>query len=101
VPNKEGTITIFVDSDPEKNRVRLRVEDNGCGIDEKNLPLVFDPFFTTKEVRKGSGLGLSVIYGYMNEIGGTIQAGNLPEGGAFFELHFPLIESSGEEAHHG
>lgn len=91
VPDEGGIIDLFVELDRESASVRIRVEDNGCGIEPGNLPLIFDPFFSTKEFNKGTGLGLSVIYGYMNELGGTVQAGNLPGGGAFFELHFPAI----------
>ena len=92
VEDSEGEIRLTVDLELDREAVRLRVEDNGCGIDKGNLGLIFDPFFSTKELKKGTGLGLAVIYGYMNELGGAVQAGNLQGGGAFFELRFPVCK---------
>jgi signal transduction histidine kinase len=92
VEDNRGVIDLSVEVDHDKKMVCLRVEDNGCGIDKGNLELIFDPFFSTKEIKKGTGLGLAVIYGYMHELGGTVQAGNRPEGGAYFDLHFPIAK---------
>ncbi|SHO49497.1 c-type heme family protein [Desulfopila aestuarii] len=89
LPANEGTITVTIDGDRDRNGLRLSVADNGDGIDPAVLPSIFDPFFTTKDVNKGTGLGLAIIYGYMHELGGTIEAKNRPEGGAVFELYFP------------
>jgi signal transduction histidine kinase len=97
LPEKDGKIDVFVTVDSRQNRVKLTVEDNGSGIDPAILPSIFDPFFTTKEVNKGSGLGLAVIYGYMNELGGTIEARNLPYGGAVFEVVFPVSKDTDRE----
>lgn len=93
LPESEGTITVTLRGDRKKNGLRLTVTDNGEGIDPDVLPSIFDPFFTTKDVNKGTGLGLAIIYGYMHELGGTIEAGNRPEGGAIFELYFPAALS--------
>ena len=89
LPANEGTITVTIYGDRDSNGLRLSVADNGDGIDPAVLPSIFDPFFTTKDVNKGTGLGLAIIYGYMHELGGTIEAKNRPEGGAVFELYFP------------
>lgn len=97
VEDNSGVIDLSVDVDHTNETVRLRVEDNGCGIDKGNLELIFDPFFTTKEIKKGTGLGLSVIYGYMHELGGTVEAGNRPEGGAYFDLYFPIAKQESVE----
>lgn len=99
VVENSGEIRLTVDLEPNKEEVRLRVEDNGCGIDKGNLERIFDPFFSTKELKKGTGLGLAMVYGYMNELGGTVQAGNLQEGGSYFELRFPISKS--ENRKHG
>jgi two-component system sensor histidine kinase HupT/HoxJ len=54
--------------------------------------MVFDPFFTTKEVGQGTGLGLAITYGIVQEHGGTITAGNAPDGGAMFTVDLPALE---------
>jgi two-component system sensor histidine kinase HupT/HoxJ len=54
---------------------------------------VFDPFFTTKPVGKGTGLGLSISYGIVERHGGTLTAGNAPQGGAVFVLELPVVEA--------
>src|SRR4029077_12197498 len=53
--------------------VMVAVSDKGGGIAENDLPHVFEPFFTTKEVGKGSGLGLSQVYGFAKESGGHVK----------------------------
>src|SRR6266513_5189874 len=53
--------------------VMLAVSDNGVGIDRSVLPHVFEPFFTTKDVGKGSGLGLSQVYGFAEQSGGHVK----------------------------
>jgi two-component system, NtrC family, sensor kinase len=53
--------------------VRVSVRDNGIGIPASVLPHVFEPFFTTKDVGKGSGLGLSQVYGFATEAGGHVN----------------------------
>jgi signal transduction histidine kinase len=90
LPEEAGTIAIDIACDLKKPGLRLTVSDNGSGIDPAVLPSIFDPFFSTKDVNKGSGLGLAVIYGYMRELGGTIEARNRQTGGAVFELYFPI-----------
>jgi signal transduction histidine kinase len=90
LPDEGGTIEVGISCDREKRGLRLTVTDNGGGIDPPVLPSIFDPFFTTKDVNKGSGLGLAVIYGFMRELGGTVEARNRPEGGAVFDLYFPI-----------
>lgn len=84
---RPGQIRLLLDAAGEAGRLRLRVEDTGCGIPEPLLPRIFDPFVTTKA--SGSGLGLSICYAILEEHGGRIRAGNRPEGGAWFELELP------------
>jgi signal transduction histidine kinase len=71
--------------------VCISVQDDGPGIPEDDLPRLFDPFFTTKEVGKGVGLGLSVAHGIVADHDGVLQARNLPQGGARFELWLPEV----------
>jgi len=67
----------------------ITVSDNGTGIPPEIIDRIFEPFFTTKEVGKGSGLGLSTVYGIIKQSQGNILAENLPEGGCRFTIHMP------------
>lgn len=78
--------------------VRLTVADSGCGIPKEVLPKIFDPFFTTKEVGKGSGLGLSIVYGIVRQHGGTIQVDSTPESGTVFTIFLPASTALPQEA---
>lgn len=73
----------------------IRVADSGDGISDEIAGQLFDPFFTTKEPGKGVGLGLSVSYGIVQDLGGVIKADNRPEGGAVFEVRLPLKKNDG------
>jgi len=73
--------------------IRMTVLDAGPGIPAEVLPRIFDPFFTTKPPGEGSGLGLSVSYGIITELGGRLRAENRPEGGAAFVLELPAGDS--------
>ncbi|QUX97681.1 hybrid sensor histidine kinase/response regulator [Marinomonas sp. CT5] len=59
--------------DSDVPAIRIKVEDSGEGIDEDVIGRIFEPFFTTKPVGKGSGLGLSMIYGFVKQSGGEIK----------------------------
>jgi C4-dicarboxylate-specific signal transduction histidine kinase len=67
----------------------IEVSDNGPGIPDANLSQVFDPFFTTKEPGRGTGLGLSICARLVEGMGGTIEVGRAPEGGARFVIRLP------------
>lgn len=74
----------------KEGRVFLEVEDNGCGIPEKNLSKIFDPFFTTREIGKGTGLGLSISYGIVSGMDGKIEVKSQVGAGTVFVFIFPL-----------
>jgi PAS domain S-box-containing protein len=68
--------------------VLLSVEDNGHGMDESTVCRIYDPFFTTKELGKGSGIGMSVVYGIVRDHGGQIICNSTPGKGTVFSIYF-------------
>jgi len=83
-----GSITLST-STGATGDVIVEVADTGEGIPQENLTKVFDPFFTTKGVGNGTGLGLAVTYGIVQEHGGTIEVKSADGLGATFTLTFP------------
>lgn len=80
---------------PENNNaVAIEVIDNGEGIRAENLNKVFDPFFTTKGVGNGTGLGLAVTYGIIQEHNGTIEVQSVEGEGTTFRLVFPIAQNA-------
>ena len=69
---------------------RVTVEDRGAGIAAADLPRIFDPFFTTKGVGEGTGLGLSVSYGIVQDHSGVIEVDSAPGRGSRFTVILPL-----------
>lgn len=88
---KEGIIEVLTDFNAnDKNTVHVSVKDNGIGIPQDILQHIFEPFFTTKEKGKGTGLGLSISYGIMQKLGGTILAQSEVNKGTTFTIEIPL-----------
>ncbi|WP_297833034.1 ATP-binding protein, partial [Pseudomonas sp.] len=73
----------------DEQTVWLSVEDNGSGIDPRLVERIFEPFFTTKPVGVGTGLGLSVSYGIVEQMGGRLSVTNAADG-ARFRIALPL-----------
>ena len=72
---------------------RLRVSDNGCGMDAATQSHMFEPFFTTKPVGRGTGLGLAVVHGIVASMGGVLSAHSVPGQGSSFEVWLPLLDA--------
>jgi len=78
--------------------VRIRVEDDGPGLEPDQAARLFEPFYTTKPVGEGTGLGLAVVHGAAREHGGRVEADSSPDlGGARFTLTLPQEGANEEE----
>lgn len=71
--------------------LQIRIQDTGCGMDEKILPRIYEPFFTTK--KKGTGMGLASTYGIIKNHGGAIEVDSSPGRGTTFTIVLPLVEN--------
>lgn len=89
IGNNSGIISVT--SRLSNNVLQIQVCDDGPGIAPEHLDKIFEPFFTTKEVGEGTGLGLSVSHSLISQLGGTLTAANLPDGGAYFTLTVPIL----------
>jgi two-component system, cell cycle sensor histidine kinase and response regulator CckA len=109
--NRKGTLTIklYAKSLDQKlygqvgeiapgEYTAIEVADTGCGMDPTTLVKAFEPFFTTKPVGEGTGMGLSVVLGVVQSIGGDIQIQSEVGKGTTFTLYLPVVEESPTEA---
>ncbi len=77
--------------------VCLSVTDNGHGMDEETIKHIFEPFFTTKKTGKGTGLGMSIVYGIIQDAGGYITCYSEPGVGTTFKIYFPADQQPADE----
>ena len=77
--------------------VHISVADTGTGIDPDSLSRIFDPFFTTKEAGVGTGLGLSLVYGMINNSKGAIDVESEIGVGTTFSIYLPVADGEPEE----
>jgi len=85
-----GILTVMTHYNKTEHKVFLSVKDNGKGIPEDILPHIFEPFFTTKNAIKGSGLGLSVVYGIVSNHDAEIEVQSKQDEGTTFIVKFKI-----------
>ena len=88
---EKGNITINAWAMDKK--LYANVEDTGIGISGDNISKTFLPFFTTKDVGEGTGLGLSVVYGIIQNHNGDIKVSSEPGNGTIFQICLPLEDN--------
>lgn len=82
-----------IEEEGPKEYLEIKVEDNGCGIPKENLSKIFDPFFTTKG-QKGTGLGLAVIWGIIDNHDGRITVDSEAGKGTTFTIRLPVARGN-------
>jgi two-component system, NtrC family, sensor kinase len=85
----QGDRRVSISTQLRNGHVQIRFQDNGTGIRPEDLPNIFNPFFTTKPIGAGTGLGLSLAYGIVQEHGGDISAESAKGKGATFTIDLP------------
>lgn len=94
---KEKHGNIYIDTSTDKNEIQITIKDDGEGVSQDTIDKIFDPFFTTKPAGQGTGLGLSVSYGIINDHHGDIRVTTTQDGLTCFTIILPIISSENDE----
>ncbi|MEN8163493.1 MAG: PAS domain S-box protein, partial [Acidobacteriota bacterium] len=92
VTDRQEVLSLFPDDPPPDGLALLRVRDSGHGMDEEVSDRAFEPFFTTKGIDQGTGLGLSSVYGIVQQHGGLINIESAVGVGTTVTVCFPVVE---------
>jgi signal transduction histidine kinase len=92
---ENGTVTVLSRMDKKRRKITIEVEDNGSGIAPDNIQKIFDPFFSTKT--SGTGLGLAVSYGIIQNHEGDIRAYSELGKGARFVVEVPILHKPSQD----
>jgi signal transduction histidine kinase len=95
----ENIITILTGPGPD-GYIRIDFSDTGIGIKPEDMKYIFDPFYTTKPVGRGTGLGLSLVYGIIRTHGGYVEVKSETNIGTTFSIYLPIAVNDGKEADH-
>lgn len=93
-----GSIHIVTRHDTKRQGVVATVADSGSGISDENLARVFDPFYTTKPVGQGTGIGLSISYSIIRQMGGSISVRSEAGKGTEFEIFLPCLDADSSDS---
>lgn len=91
---KDGPGRIEITTTTQMNWFIIRFVDNGCGMDEQTRLQMFDPFFSTKTVGDGTGMGMAISYGIIEQHGGSIEVESTPRVGTIISIRLPLAQQS-------
>lgn len=84
---------------PGSDFISIAVTDTGCGMNDDVLQKMFDPFFTTKGVGQGTGLGLSMVHGFVSQTGGFVEATSEPDKGSEVTIFLPRLTETPAQTH--
>jgi signal transduction histidine kinase/NAD-dependent dihydropyrimidine dehydrogenase PreA subunit len=99
LPADGGEVVVSAGMDESRSVVVLKVRDTGSGMPPEMLSEIFTPFYTTKQLGKGTGMGLSIVYGVVKMHAGDISVDSEVGKGTTFTVRLPVAEKSREEIH--